>query len=102
MMNRWKKRPIAFILLCIFLLTVTLSPALAQDSETDSDITAASMIGDLLVLRPLGLVATVLGTAFFLVTLPITAGVGNTEVAGEKLVKDPGKFTFNRPLGKLP
>jgi hypothetical protein len=102
MMNRWKKRPIAFILLCIFLLTITLSPALAQDSETDSDITAASMIGDLFVLRPLGLVATILGTAFFLVTLPITAGVGNTEVAGERLVKDPGKFTFNRPLGKLP
>ena len=85
-----------------FLLTITLSPALAQDSETDSDITAASMIGDLFVLRPLGLVATILGTAFFLVTLPITAGVGNTEVAGERLVKDPGKFTFNRPLGKLP
>jgi hypothetical protein len=102
MMNRWKKRPAVFILLCIFLLTATLSPALAQNGETDSDITAASMIGDLLVLRPLGLAATILGTAFFLVTLPITAGVGNTEIAGEKLVKEPGKFTFNRPLGKLP
>ena len=101
-MNRWKKRPIVFVLLCVFLLTVTLSPALAQDAEADSDITAASMIGDFFVLRPLGLVATVLGTAFFLVTLPITAGVGNTEVAGEKLVKEPGKFTFQRPLGKLP
>jgi hypothetical protein len=102
MMTRWKKRPIVFILVCVFLLTATLSPALAQDSEADSDITAASMIGDLFVLRPLGLAATILGTAFFLVTLPITAAVGNTEVAGERLVKDPGKFTFNRPLGKLP
>ena len=101
-MNRWKQRPIAFILLSVLLLTATVSPALAQDSETDSDITAASMIGDLFVLRPLGLAATILGTAFFLVTLPITAGVGNTEVAGERLVKDPGKFTFDRPLGKLP
>jgi len=101
-MNRWKKRPLAFILLSFFLLTATLNPALAQDSEADSDITAASMIGDLFVLRPLGLVATILGTALFLVTLPITAGVGNTEVAGERLVKDPGKFTFDRPLGKLP
>ena len=101
-MNRWKKRPIAFIVLSVFLLTAIVSPALAQDSEVDSDITAASMIGDLFVLRPLGLVATILGTAFFFVTLPITAAVGNTEVAGEKLVKEPGKFTFNRPLGKLP
>jgi len=101
-MNRWKKRPIVFILLGVFLLTATVSPALAQENETDSDITAASMIGDLFVLRPLGLVATILGTAFFFVTLPITAGVGNTKVAGEKFVKDPGKFTFNRPLGKLP
>jgi hypothetical protein len=102
MMNRWKKRPVAFIVLSVFLLTAIVSPALAQDSEADSDITAASMIGDLFVLRPLGLVATILGTAFFFVTLPITAAVGNTEVAGEKLVKEPGKFTFNRPLGKLP
>ena len=102
MMNHCKKRPIAFILLCVFFLTATLSPALAQDSEADSEITAASMIGDLFVLRPLGLAATILGTAFFLVTLPITAAVGNTEVAGERLVKEPGKFTFERPLGKLP
>ena len=102
MMNRLKKRPIAFILLSVFLLTATVSPALAQENEADSDITAASMIGDLFVLRPLGFAATILGTAFFLVTLPITAGVGNTEVAGERLVKEPGKFTFDRPLGKLP
>ena len=101
-MNRWKKRPVAFIVLSVFLLTATVSPALAQDSEADSDITAASMIGDLFVLRPLGLAATILGTAFFFVTLPITAAAGNTEVAGEKFVKEPGKFTFNRPLGKLP
>lgn len=101
-MNRWKKRPVAFIVLSVFLLTATVSPALAQDSEADSDITAASMIGDFFVLRPLGLVATILGTAFFFVTLPITAAAGNTEVAGEKLVKEPGGFTFNRPLGKLP
>ena len=101
-MNRWKKRPVAFIVLSVFLLTAIVSPALAQGNEADSDITAASMIGDLFVLRPLGLVATILGTAFFLVTLPITAAAGNTEVAGERLVKEPGKFTFNRPLGKLP
>ncbi|MCD4716658.1 MAG: hypothetical protein K8R45_07950 [Desulfobacterales bacterium] len=102
MMNHCKKRPIAFILLCVFFLTATLSPALAQDSEADSEITAASMIGDLFVLRPLGFVATILGTALFIVTLPVTAAVGDTKVAQEKLVTEPGKFTFERPLGKLP
>ena len=101
-MNRWKKRPFAVVLLCVFLLTATLSPALAQDTEADSDITAASMIGDLFVLRPLGLAATILGTALFIITLPITSGAGNKDVAQEKLVNAPGKYTFNRPLGKLP
>ena len=102
MMNRWKKRPVAFVVLSFLLLTFCVSPALAQSDEADSEITAASMVGDLFVLRPLGLAATVLGTAFFLISLPFTAASGDADLAAQKLVKEPGKFTLDRPLGKLP
>jgi len=55
---------------------------------------------DLVVVRPLWFVATVLGTAAFIVSLPFTIVGGNTGEAGQKLVVAPAKYTFTRPLGK--
>ena len=101
-MNRWKKRPVAFLVLVLFLLTATVAPAMDQADVDDSEVTTTAMIGDLLFLRPLGLAATIIGTFFFAVTIPFTATAGNTESAGEKLVKEPARFTFERPLGHLP
>jgi hypothetical protein len=60
-----------------------------------------SMIIDTVFARPLGLVATVVGTAFFIVSLPFSALGGNTQTAYEKMVKDPARFTFKRPLGQF-
>jgi hypothetical protein len=60
---------------------------------------AAGMIIDGLVVRPLGLVATVLGTVAFIITLPFSAIGGNVEEAGEVLVVGPAAFTFTRCLG---
>lgn len=101
-MHLWKKRSIVLVVLSVFLMTVSICPALAQMEDDESDITTAAMIGDALVLRPLGFVATVLGTAFFLLTLPVTGPSGQTEMAQKKFVSEPGEFTFKRPLGMLP
>jgi hypothetical protein len=60
-----------------------------------------SMIVDLVFARPLGLVATIVGTAFFIVSLPFSALGGNTQTAYEKMVEDPARFTFKRPLGQF-
>ena len=60
---------------------------------------AAGMIIDGLVVRPLGLVATVLGTVAFVVTLPFSALGGSVEEAGENLVVRPAAYTFTRCLG---
>ncbi len=60
---------------------------------------AVGMIIDGLVVRPLGLVATVLGTVAFVVTLPFSALGGNVEEAGENLVVGPAAYTFTRCLG---
>ena len=46
-----------------------------------------------------GLVATVLGTATFLVSLPFSAAGGNVGEAAEHLVMKPAKATFVRCLG---
>ena len=62
---------------------------------------AEAMLMDGVVIRPLGLVATLLGGAIFIVTLPFSALGGNMGEAGQVLVVDPAKMTFQRPLGEF-
>ena len=77
-------------------LTVGSMPALAaQDDEPK----AGAMVADLVVARPLGLVATVLGSVAFVVSLPFSALGGNVDQAAEKLVVGPARTTFVRCLG---
>lgn len=60
---------------------------------------AYSMIGDLLIARPLLIGATVIGAAAFVVSLPFTALGGNVGEAGQALVVEPGREAFVRCLG---
>lgn len=60
---------------------------------------AYAMIGDLLIARPLLIVATVIGAGLFVVALPFTAFGGGIGDAGKALVVDPGKAAFVRCLG---
>ena len=65
-----------------------------------NDDRAPAMFVDLVLIRPLGIVATALGTTMFVVSLPFTLLGGNVGEAGRALVVEPAKFTFARPLGK--
>ena len=91
----------------IILLIITLigipfgSSVLAQDYFEAKEPSGGEMIYDAVIIRPLGLVATVVGMAFFVVSLPFSALTGSVDAAGEKLVSDPGKYTFKRPLGEF-
>ena len=60
---------------------------------------AYSMIGDLLIARPLLIGATAIGALAFVVSLPFTAAGGNIGEAGHALVVEPGKEAFVRCLG---
>lgn len=61
----------------------------------------ADMMVDVVVTRPLGLLALVVGTAVFVVALPFTVPSGSVAAAAEELVKKPARYTFRRPLGVL-
>lgn len=92
-------RPVVLVLL----LSVC-SPALANGGSGDPSYAiqnppAFAMMGDLLIARPLLLVATVLGAGVFVVSLPFTALGGGVGDAGTALVVDPAKATFVRCLG---
>ena len=60
---------------------------------------AFSMIGDLLIARPLLIGATAIGALAFVVSMPFTAAGGNIGEAGHALVVEPGKEAFVRCLG---
>jgi len=57
------------------------------------------MTVDIILVRPLGLVATLCGSVIFLVSSPFSAMGGNTQEAWDVLVAEPAEFTFKRPLG---
>ncbi len=70
-------------------------PALAEDTA----YVATEMAADVIIARPVGLVAIVLGTAVFIVALPFAAISGSVEPVGRTLVAEPCKFTFTRRVG---
>ncbi len=100
-MNRLLNRSVILVLVFALIAVPFGTTAFARGEEEDKDITAGKMAVDAVIIRPLGIIATVLGVAFFVVSLPFSALGGNTKEAADRLVKDPAKFTFTRPLGDL-
>ena len=80
----------AFVVVTLISTSV---PVLANDGG------AVEMIADVLIARPAGLVAIVIGTAAFIVALPFAAISGSVEPVARTLVAEPFKFTFTRPVG---
>ena len=67
----------------------------------DTTPSGGEMVVDAVIARPLGIVATVVGTAVYTVSLPFSLAGGNESDARRNLVYSPAVYTFNRPLGKF-
>ena len=91
------------LLVAVLCLGATSLVQAAEDSYTASteDVSAGAIIADGLLLRPGGIVATVLGTAVFVVTLPFSIPTKSVDKAAQKLIVDPARYTFVRPLGQI-
>ena len=100
-MNKIAKQSAVLLLIITLVFIPFGTSALAQGQALDEENSGALMTADLILARPLGIVATVLGCAVFIVSLPFSAIGGNTKEASQKLVKEPGDFTFKRPLGEF-
>lgn len=98
-MHKISKRSMVFLLIAALIFVPFGTSALAEESRVDVESSGAAMAADLVIVRPLGIAATVLGCVFFIVSLPFSALGGNTREASQKLVKAPANFTFKRPLG---
>lgn len=85
---------------------LALCSSLAVADEYGDDISgtpsAGAMAFDLLIVRPVGLVATVLGTGLFVLSLPLSLVQGEPPSdPAKKLVVEPARYTFQRPLGEM-
>ncbi len=52
-------------------------------------------------IQPICFVSTVVGSAFYVLSLPVTAPLKKTKPVADTLVIRPAKATFTRPLGDL-
>ena len=93
------KALITSLSLAIFLAISLPGTALANERGTEigDDV---SIILDLLVLRPVGLVATVGGTVIFVCSLPISLPTGSVGKTFNALMARPAVYTFWRTLGE--
>ncbi len=100
-MSRFKRGQ-HFSICLFFVLSIALFPKVSWAAGTEDikeDPSAAAMVVDAVVARPLLFVATVIGSAVFVVSLPFSAAGGNMDAAAEALVKTPARATFQRCLG---
>ena len=99
-MTKFRSKTLHLLALLVFVSSTLLTSqqAIARSAEHESN--GAAMAADLVIVRPIGLLATVLGSAVFVVSLPFTLLGGNVEEAAKALVVEPARFTFVRPLGE--
>ena len=91
------------ILVCVGLVIGPVEASVWTQDEfarfPSDDRSAEAMVFDAAFVRPLGIVGIVFGTVAFVVSLPFSAPGGNTGEAYERLMADPARYTFKRPLG---
>ena len=80
-----------------------LLPAAADARERRDAAFIAAASFDVWLLRPLGLISTIVGTAFFVpaAVLSFPSGPEAVERAWETFVVTPAKNTFTRPIGEF-
>lgn len=101
-MRKYSKNGVVAFVAVIMIFSLVAVPAMAgMETPPEGDYTAGSMIFDTVFLRPFGILATAFGSVVFVASLPFSLPGGNTAKVGQKLVVDPFKYTFQRPLGKI-
>ena len=100
-MKKITKHSVVILMILTLIVIPFGSSALAQEYFETKEPDGGEMLYDFVVVRPIGIVATVVGSVFYVLSLPFSALAGNVDDAGGKLVKDPYRFTFQRPLGEF-
>lgn len=93
------KRMIIVLIISFFVLSFNLLVFAEDNSSKDPSI--GEVLGDILWIRPLGVIGTVMGATAYVISLPVTAPLKKTNEASQILIKDPYNYYFKRPLGEI-
>jgi hypothetical protein len=96
-------RKIVVVALLIAALSIgSLAPAAFADEYLEREKpTGGEMMWDTLFMRPIGIVATAVGSVVWLISYPFAYWGGNTNESTQALVAAPFEWTFERPLGQF-
>jgi hypothetical protein len=100
-MKKFVKQSIIALMITTLVVIPFGSSVLAQEYFESEEPEGGEMIYDFVIVRPIGIIATAVGSIFYVVSLPFSAWGDNVDAAREKLVKDPFNYTFKRPLGEF-
>lgn len=92
---------IIIVMIAMLVLIPFGSITLAEEYFEAEEPEGGEMIYDAIIVRPIGLIATAVGSVFFVLSLPFAAAGDNVDTASEELVKRPARYTFKRPLGEF-
>ena len=95
------KKTLVLMLVASLLIVPFSTAAIAQEYFETEDPGGGEMIFDLCVVRPIGIIASAVGAVAFVISWPFSALGDNSDVASQKLVKEPVAYTFKRPLGEF-
>jgi len=98
-MTRKLTRILTTVLKTMMVASLLSFSAIGHASTLDESPSALAMTTDALIVRPLLLATTIVGSAVYLASLPFSLLGGNTAEAGEVLVAGPARATFMRCLG---
>ncbi len=94
-------KKITSMVMATLMILVFHSVSLAATRELSSRPPTGAVVSDVLVLRSLGFAGTVLGSAAFAVSLPVTLASHQVDRSEKLLVQEPYDYTFERPLGQM-
>ncbi len=94
------------IIFTVFVMVTVPFAASAQDYDRDpfekkEETGTGAIAFDALIVRPVSLGAILAGSVLFVIALPVTYFTGQTRMTYEKFIKDPTRYTFERPLGEF-
>ena len=93
MKNKRTMKSTGMALVCVLALVSAGTPQCFASTDP------TAIVADVVLARPLCFVTTILGSAFFVISLPVAATSKSVHKSAKALVIKPAQATFTRPLG---
>ncbi len=95
-MKRLRKALILLVVTSLVMVSLYTVGWTEDERTKDDPVTDEWNMIDLLVARPIGIVAGIVGTGVFIVSLPFTIPTGSVDKSAQMFVVKPFKFSFGR------